>query len=263
MIHIRRFACLVLLSLPFAGFGAQPSGVSLHVMETDPATRTELHYDETFYLRIAYSSDRPVRIFARPFFRGEPAIAGNGPTTHPAQLLPAGSGETLGWFAYRGYANVDEVRIRMVAEGAREPLTMLSWPVTLYWDDARTSARRTSPAWVTDLGRAQQQAVSAPSPTSDEDLWLGELIIMAVFALIVLAVGWPAWGWAKWREKWKLAAGVPLAILALWILVLVMSWIADPTAHNLWPFELLMWAIGTFIYMSVVAIARRVSLMRA
>ncbi|HEX7046282.1 MAG TPA: hypothetical protein VF275_01745 [Gammaproteobacteria bacterium] len=250
------FAACALLLFASQSSAAEPANVTLQVIETDPANRTELHYDEAVYLRIAYSTDRPVRIFTRPFLRGERATTGNGPTTHAAPLLPAGSGETLGWFSYRGYAAVDEVRVTAVAEDVRDPVATLSIPMQLYWDDARSATPRTKPAWVATLNAAQQQALSAYVPPSSNDLWLGELVIMVVFAVIVAGIGWPIWAWRKWRGYWQLLAGLPLAILGFWILVLIVSWVVDPTSHNLWPFELAMWAAGTFLYMAIVASAR-------
>lgn len=252
--------CAVLL---LASAVAPSPQVSLQVLDTEPARQGNLHYDETFYLRIAYQSDQPIRVFARPFYAGERAVNSAGPTTHPGQILPAGSGETLGWFAYRGYANVDEVRIRAISAATNEELLSISVPVQLYWDDIKPATQQSRPDWVVALNTAQQQAVSKPVPSSAGDLVLGQLIILLMFAVIILGIAWPIWGWLKWQGGWKLLAGLPLAVFAAWILFIALGVAVDPTSHNLWPFELLLLAGGTFPYMVVIAILRRVKRTKA
>lgn len=254
--------CAVLLLATVSSPAPAPS-VSLQVLDTEPARQANLHDNEAFFLRIAYRSDRPIQVFARPYYAGEQAANAVGPTTHPAQVLPAGSGETLGWFSYRGYANVDEVRIRAISADTSEQLLSISVPVQLYWDDIKPATRQARPDWVVALNAAQQQAVSRPTPSSAGDLLLGELIILVMFAVIIMGIAWPIWGWLKWQGGWKLLAGLPLAVFAAWILFIAFGVALDPTSHNLWPFELLMLAGGTFPYMVVVAIVRRLKRARA
>lgn len=246
--------CLLPASLPAQE--ADAVSVSLQVLETDPGIDATLHHDEAFYLRIGYVSNKPLRIFARPFNGGETAGSGAWGASHPARWLPAGEGETLGWFAYRGYANVDEVRITAVEPRTHQEYAAISVPVTLYWDDARTAARPRA-AWVAELNARQQQAQSEPVEPESGDLMLGQIIIVALFACIIGALIWAMWGWLQWPGGWKLLAGVPLAVLGLWVLSIIVSVAGDPTARNLWPLELFMWAAGTLVYMLVVTILKR------
>ena len=44
------------------------------------------------------------------------------------------------------------------------------------------------------------------------------------------------------REEWQLLAWVPVAPLALWAPFIAWGIARDPTSHNLWPFELVVWA---------------------
>lgn len=252
--------CAVLLLA--AGPAPTPPPVSLEVIDTEPARQANLHYNEAFFLRIAYQTDRPIRVFARPFYAGERAANSSGPASHPGQILPAGSGETLGWFAYRGYANVDEVRIRAVSAETNEELLNISVPVQLYWDDIKPATRQVRPDWVVSLNAAQQKSVATPTPSSASDLALGQIIILVVFAMIILGIAWPIWGWLKWQGGWKLLAGVPLLVFGGWILFIIAGVAFDPTAHNLWPFELLMLAFCSLPYMLVITIWRRIQLAR-
>src|SRR5207342_841346 len=70
--------------------------------------------NQNFYLRIAYETDRPVSIWARPYYRGKEVAAGSNPSRQYN-----GNGEALGWFfLMRPEEQVDEVRIN-VGDGSR------------------------------------------------------------------------------------------------------------------------------------------------
>src|SRR5262245_27097982 len=74
--------------------GDARADTTVQVLETHPAGETvTLGQRESFYLRLAYASETPVRIWAQPFFRGEPARAGSNPS-----LTYSGTGEAIGWF---------------------------------------------------------------------------------------------------------------------------------------------------------------------
>ena len=44
----------------------------------------------------------------------------------------------------------------------------------------------------------------------------------------------------RWRGWWRRVACLPIAALILWAIVIVVGIARDPTAHNLWPFELIL-----------------------
>jgi len=94
--------------LALAHIGPLQAAATVEVLETYPAgEEVTLGRNETFYLRLAYDSDKPIGIWARPYYRGQPANAGNN-----GSYSYTGKGEALGWFFFSGnHGEVDEVRI--------------------------------------------------------------------------------------------------------------------------------------------------------
>jgi hypothetical protein len=66
-------------------------------------------------------------------------------------------------------------------------------------------------------------------------------LLVTVFVLI-LGIGLAIFGvraLVRWQDGWRWAALVPL-LLVLWVGLNIMLGVrADPTSHNLWPFEVL------------------------
>src|SRR4029077_13049113 len=106
-IHMRHFiavAALILSSLSATGAQAD---VHASVVATDPPGAViELARNQSLYVRIEYATDRPISIWARPYFNGKEVSARSN-----ASVPHAGSGEALGWFEFNGPAEVDEIRI--------------------------------------------------------------------------------------------------------------------------------------------------------
>lgn len=97
---------------------------TVQVLETYPAGDViTLGKNQSFYLRIGYSTDKPVRIWARPFFQGSEVAAGSNPSR-----VYSGSDEALGWFFFMEPGKqVDEDRIRA---GTVRGTARASWPLT-------------------------------------------------------------------------------------------------------------------------------------
>ncbi len=62
----------------------------------------------------------------------------------------------------------------------------------------------------------------------------------------------------KWQGRWKFAAGLPILALISLAAVIIIAVMRDPTAHNLWPFEFVIWGIASLIYMGLLVLARRI-----
>jgi hypothetical protein len=60
----------------------------------------------------------------------------------------------------------------------------------------------------------------------------------------------------RWTGLWRLAAVLPLPGWALWTFTFARDLAADPTSHNLFPFEILIWAGLASCYLGVVALVR-------
>ena len=104
---------LAALALGFAGAAAvqapaKPQArVEVALVDSFPSGgNVAIQPDRNFYLRVAYETDRPARIFVRPYYRGEQARAGSNPSP-----LYSGKGELLAWFFLQAGAQVDEIRV--------------------------------------------------------------------------------------------------------------------------------------------------------
>jgi hypothetical protein len=58
------------------------------------------------------------------------------------------------------------------------------------------------------------------------------------------------------REEWQLLAWVPVLPLLIWGVLLAVAVTRDPTSHNLWPFELVFWALLSGALFAAVLIGR-------
>jgi hypothetical protein len=156
---------------------------------------------------------------------------------------------------------VDEIRI--VAGGGkpyreREVATL---PVKLRWGDGPAAAA-TEP-WVPELQRAtgaaweaERRAAAAKPPTAG-DLALGFLIPPVLVALVLACIGAPLWALWKWRGGWRLAAALPVAVMAFVVGRIVVDTSRDPTSHNLWPLEIILSGAAGVGLIVVLALARR------
>ena len=139
--------------------------MGLRVAGTDPGFSGEIAVGGTLYIKIAYTSDRPVRFRAEGFALGKNVRAGA--MYNPAPPYPAGSGEALAWIAYRGETSLDEIRIT-ASDSAWKPLATISEATALSWSKAARPARVAS--WAMQLSDAQQTAaVEQMRAASEED----------------------------------------------------------------------------------------------
>ena len=68
------------------------------------------------------------------------------------------------------------------------------------------------------------------------------MVIPFMLLIAALALGFiVAEGWAlvRWQGIWRWLAGVPLLLVSVVVLRIIVDTSADPTSHNLWPFEVL------------------------
>jgi hypothetical protein len=111
--------------------------------------------------------------------------------------------------------------------------------------------RATSAAW-----DAERRAAAAKPPSAG-DLALGVLIPPVLMALVLACIGAPVWALWKWRGGWRLAAAIPVAVMAFVIGRIIVDTSRDPTSHNLWPLEIIMSGAAGVGLIVVLALARR------
>ena len=258
---MRRILAFALIAVGIACVGDARATTTVQVVETDPpGDAITLARNQDFYVHLRYTSDRPVRIWARPYFHGAPADAGS----NPSREYPAGNGEALGWFfLMNSSAQVDELRIS-AGDGSREGTPVVAtYPVHIS-GSGLPAASGAQPEWVTRLGAQAQAAqredyekrMNTPTTTGDVALFSG--FMLAMLAIGVLGIAGPAWGLWRWRGIWRWLAAVPAAVMAFVVLRIVIGTSIDPTSHNLWPFEILMWGSASAASIAGMMLVRKV-----
>lgn len=257
---MRLWAKLTCMAMAVLAFHPARAQTQVQVTETWPAGDSiTLGNGQNFYLHLHYTSDQPVQIWARPYFQGKPANAGS----NPSRVYPAGSGDALGWFfLFDPGTQVDEVRISAGDGSYTRTPVVATYPVSITGGDepAQDTAQ---PAWVTTLRAADkaaqdadyQKAMNAPMTIGGVALFGG--FMLAVIALGLIGFAWPAWGLWRWRGGWRLAAAVPAAAMAFVVLRIVIDTTRDPTSHNLWPFEIVIWGGWICVGMLLLGLAHK------
>ncbi|MGH8755181.1 MAG: hypothetical protein ACREU0_05070 [Burkholderiales bacterium] len=248
---------LALIGLCFTATYSAQAEVRVSVVATDPPAETTLDRDESFYLRIEYASDEPISIWARPFFKGKLVESAKFNASFPH----SGSGYALGWFSLDGPSEVDEVRI-IVGGKSRRDWEAARYPVKIIGTGA-TPETRTRDPWVDEMRREEQIAQKqAYEKRMNEPVSVGSSILMSGFMLLMLGAliagfAAPAWALWKWRGGWRVAAAVPVVLMVFVVLRIVWGTSRDPTSHNLWPFEILIYGVVSLVIMGALLIARR------
>lgn len=240
------------------------AATTVRLLETYPqGDDIEVAPNQNVYLRIAYATDSPTRIWVRPYLHGQPASAGSSPS--PGY---SGSGELLAWFfLMQDAGEVDEVRVTAGDGSVDGTRPVAAWPLHARASRA-ASAPAVEPEWVATL-RAQAQtaarearvaAASAPHAASG----LGDAVLLGGFFLAVPVLGLfgllaPLWGLWRWRGGWRLAAALPAVAMGFVVLRILVDTARDPTAHNLWPFEVLMVGGVSSVAMAALLLARRLA----
>lgn len=224
--------------------GVAHATTQVTVTATAPAGAVvKLAPNENFYLRLHYRSDVPTYLWARPYFHGAAVKAGS----NPSRLYPAGEGDALGWFfVYDAGAGVDEVRLSGGRGTAGGSPVLASYRLDLSADAA--AAKQPAPEWVQQLlaqdevvNRADREKALNTPATPGEYAWMNAFMF-SMLAFAVLGFAGPAWGLWRWRGYWRLVAAIPGAWMAFVVARLFIDTARDPTSHNLWPFEIVIWA---------------------
>jgi hypothetical protein len=260
---MKRRAASLAMSIALVAAWLLPSALRaetrVQIDEMYPAGGSTLAPNQSFYVRLAYMSDEAVNLWARPYFRGDEV---RDAASNSSEKF-TGSGEALGWFALTNAGEVDEVRVRAGGGTPYREWVVASVPVTLHWASGASAPALAPPPWVAGLqsttaarsaGRAKE-AASKPVPATDVVVFNGFMLTMIVVGLAGIIV--PLWSFWKWRGIWRIAAGIPVAVVIVVLLRIVFDTSRDPTSHNLWPFEVLMWSAMALVAVWVLKMARK------
>jgi len=229
------------------------------VLDTFPSGEAvTLNRNEHFYLRLHYSTDRPVEIWGRPYFRGEPVKAGSN-----GSFKYSDSGEALAWFFFQSDAGaVDEIRIMGGDGSASGTALLLTYPVRIDGSNV-LGAVEGEPQWLTSLkardAAQQREAYEArlKTPTSAGESVGIAALVWGMLALAVFGLILPLRAILRWRGGWRVAATVPAALMGFVVLRLIIGTTIDRTSHNLWPFELLLWGTVSVLIMVSLTLMRK------
>jgi hypothetical protein len=98
---------------------------------------------------------------------------------------------------------------------------------------------------------AQTNPLAKPGTIFDAILLLA---FGAGFSALFLIPAYKAW---KWQDDWRWTALLPAAVMGFVVLRLVVDTYRDATSHNLWPFEIVMFGLGSLLFMGAVTLLRR------
>lgn len=217
--------------------------------------------NQNFHVHLHYETDAPVRIWVRPYFRGQAVQAGS----NPSRTYPVGSGEALGWFfLFNPGAQVDEVRVTAGDGSVGGTPVVAVHPVRINAGDRPAEAQGT-PEWVARLKALDAAAQKDDydrminAPVSGGERWMVGGFMLGMLTVGILGLVAPAWGFWRWRGGWRIAAAVPAGLMAFVVLRILVDTLVDATSHNLWPFEILMAGALSVIAMIALVVARRLT----
>jgi hypothetical protein len=230
----------------------------VRIAAVDPGESAVLGAHQRVNVRLAYDTEEPIRLWVRPFARGVEVDAYSNPSEEYT-----GQGDALGWFELVRPGEVDEIRVRAGGGKPYREWQVTSLPVSLQWTAQSSGGAEAAPDWVGELQDAanaraaarQRAAASQPASASETVLFSGFMLLMLGIGLAGIA--WPLLAWWKWRGGWRVAAALPAAAMCFVVLRLLIDTARDPTSHNLWPFEILIWSGVCLLVMGALQLARR------
>ena len=244
--------CLILIALSCAPHAiAQSPAVALEVSATDPEPRATLQRGETFYVRVGYQSDRPLRIRIQGLRQGKTV-----PTmTNPSPRSDPPSGETIVWLASDQPATADEIRVSAEDQATGKVIAQTALPVNLEWTGMPATTPRQQADWAHTMSQAQQQLVSQEMRKYSEsggfmDTLLGLVMMLCLPGYIVAQI----WSLKRLEGGWRTAAWMPLVVMGA---ALVVSLFALSRGSNLWPIWLILLAPLALIWLGGLMLVHR------
>jgi 4-amino-4-deoxy-L-arabinose transferase-like glycosyltransferase len=241
--------CFVLLLLASTLAGAE---MRVQVLEGDPGSPATLGHWEIFYLRIAYETDRPVRIRADAYSGAKriTEMTGGSPRYEP------GKGEAMFWFAFTRQQKVDRVVVLLAEDRTGKPIAQAEYPVDLTWTGQKAGSERPRAEWVTRLRAEADSRIKAEFKAQTDEpapwwwVFLFQAIVVSVPVYLVLQ-GILLW---RWQGRWRLLAGMAAIPMALALAHAIFAFFAG---SNIFPVILIFTAPIALIYLVVLMIIKR------
>ena len=272
----RESGCAAILGLLLYGAAASAWSQApvVSVLNTHPAPDANLTGRDSFYLQYRIETNEKVRVGIEAYARGAKLPIGNSGQNH----FEAGthSGTAFFFVSQKEPVQVDEIRLpiwRETTHWQQPPDWVASVPVALLHLPGTPRSQAPLPdwvnAWIKDREMQRQaagqaaQAKAAAEETWVENLLLRAFLIVIVFVLPLAALVLPVWAVWTWERPWKTHALIVCAVFLVKVGTVVWDVARDPTSHNLWPLEMMMWIVPLLLYLGGVWLWRRSSLKRA
>jgi hypothetical protein len=80
------------------------------------------------------------------------------------------------------------------------------------------------------------------------------MLLIGIFVLGFIAAA--IWALARWQGWWRWLAVAPLLLVSTVVLKIIVDTSADPTSHNLWPFEVLAVVVVAGVVLGILQLVR-------
>ena len=234
------FAAMLLWS---AHAAAQAPSVSLAA--SDPPLSERLGAYQALYLRFTYKSDRPIQIEAQGLHQNQrlPAMSGG------IAASPAGEGDAMTWIAFKAGTEIDELKIIVRDDKWRE-LSSFRVPAQVRWETGVHRPDSARADWVSRLQHERDARKRQQLDASAGYDWIG-FIIFASVPLYFIVQAWLA---IAWDGRWRIAALVPVAVMAP---AVAWSLVALSQGSNLWPIWVILLAPFALAYLGLLRTTRK------
>ncbi|MBS1876685.1 MAG: hypothetical protein JSU00_25955 [Acidobacteria bacterium] len=233
---------------------------SVQLLETDPRPPAALDKFDKLNFRLAYTSDRLVRVSVEPYFHGKRRPALNGGMTS----YDAGAGEAYFWISYNDAATIDRVDLLLLDEDTGKTLATATAALDISWSGVAVGSPRSNAEWAERLQqdartRAKQSAARSASRQGPG----GRLLAGAAGLIIMAAGGLMAPGYFvlqvvclwRWKGGWRKAAAAPIALMGP--VVAYVLYASTIGGSNIAPIVILLAAPLGFMYLVVLWFLRR------
>ncbi len=223
----------------------------VQVLETDPGSPVTLGHWEKFYLRIAYTADRPIRVRADAYSGGKRVtrMTGGSPRYEPGQ------GEAMFWFAFAEAQRVDHVVVWAAEDGSEKPIVQADYAVNLTWTGQKSAAQRPRAEWVARMLAEEDRRIKAEAEARANEpvSWWSVILVQAIMGCVPIYLvlqGVLLW---LWRGRWRMLAGlaaVPMALVLLYTLFALLA------GSNLFPIVLIFTSPVALAYLVVLIVIK-------
>jgi hypothetical protein len=77
------------------------------------------------------------------------------------------------------------------------------------------------------------------------------IFLLIILALFFCFVALQVLTFRRWKGWWRWVAALPGLAFLLMVLNIIIGILRDKTAHNLWPFEIVMWSVGGIVFLGL------------